>query len=101
MTGSDLAKMYEFSYGAINRNVEGVTEEESLVQAATRGQLPELGTGPHRAYIAAPSSRWSAKSRFAARRKQFRIAGEVHPARAIRCWIWRRCAGTLPIRNNG
>ena len=37
MTGSDLAKMFEFSYGAINRNVEGVTEEESLVKPQLAG----------------------------------------------------------------
>lgn len=37
MTGSDLAKMFEFSYGAVNRNVEGVTEEESLVKPQPAG----------------------------------------------------------------
>lgn len=30
MTGNDLVTMYEFSYGAINRNLDGVTHEESL-----------------------------------------------------------------------
>ena len=30
MTGSELVSMYEFSYGAINRNLDGVTHEESL-----------------------------------------------------------------------
>ena len=30
MTGNDLVSMYEFSYGAINRNLDGVTQEESL-----------------------------------------------------------------------
>ena len=36
MTGNDLAKMYEFSYGAINRNLDGLSHEESLV-------IPEPG----------------------------------------------------------
>jgi len=30
MTGSELASIYEFSYGAINRNLDGVSNEESL-----------------------------------------------------------------------
>ena len=30
MTGADLATMYEFSYAAIERNLDGVTHEESL-----------------------------------------------------------------------
>ncbi len=32
MNAGDLAKMYEISYGAINRNLEDVTHEESLVR---------------------------------------------------------------------
>lgn len=32
MTGNDLAKMYEFSYGAINRNLQDLTHQDSLVQ---------------------------------------------------------------------
>ena len=32
MTGNDLANMYEISYGAINRNLQDVTEEQSLIQ---------------------------------------------------------------------
>ena len=32
MNGSDLVMMYEFSFGAINRNLEDVTHEESLVR---------------------------------------------------------------------
>jgi len=32
MTGNDLVKMYEFSYGAINRNLEGLSHEDSLVK---------------------------------------------------------------------
>jgi hypothetical protein len=31
MTGNELTTMYEFSYGAIKRNLDGVTNEESLV----------------------------------------------------------------------
>ena len=31
MTGSDLASLYEFSYYALNRNLDGVTNEESLL----------------------------------------------------------------------
>lgn len=31
MTGSDLAKMFEFSYMAINRNLDGLSHQESLV----------------------------------------------------------------------
>lgn len=30
MTGDDLAKTYEFSYGAIKRNLDGLSNEESL-----------------------------------------------------------------------
>ncbi len=36
MNGNDLVKMYEFSYAAINRNLEGLSHEESLV-------VPESG----------------------------------------------------------
>ncbi len=32
MNANDLARMYEISYGAINRNLEDVTHEESLVR---------------------------------------------------------------------
>jgi hypothetical protein len=31
MTAADLTTMYEFSYGAIKRNLDGITHEESLV----------------------------------------------------------------------
>ncbi len=31
MNASDLVKMYEFSYGAINRNLDGVSHAESVV----------------------------------------------------------------------
>lgn len=37
MTGSDLARMYEISYGAINKNLQDVTEQESLVQPEPGG----------------------------------------------------------------
>jgi hypothetical protein len=37
MTGAELASMYEFSYGAIKRNLEDVTNEESLVQPPGAG----------------------------------------------------------------
>jgi hypothetical protein len=30
MTGSELVNIYEFSYGALNRNLDGVSNEESL-----------------------------------------------------------------------
>lgn len=36
MTGNDLAKMYEFSYAAMNRNLQDLSNEDSLV-------LPEAG----------------------------------------------------------
>jgi len=36
MTGNDLAKMYEFSYGALNRNLQELSHEDSLV-------LPDAG----------------------------------------------------------
>lgn len=36
MTGTELASMYEFSYGALKRNLEGVTNEESFV-------IPDVG----------------------------------------------------------
>jgi hypothetical protein len=31
MTGGDLAKMFEFSYAAVSRNLDGVSQVESLV----------------------------------------------------------------------
>ncbi len=31
MTSTDLVKMYEFSYGAINRNLDGLSHAESVV----------------------------------------------------------------------
>ncbi len=37
MTGGDLAKMYEISYGATNRNLEDVSNDESLVRPAPGG----------------------------------------------------------------
>ena len=37
MTGNDLANMYEFSYGAIKRNLDDVTNEDSLVQPPGAG----------------------------------------------------------------
>jgi uncharacterized damage-inducible protein DinB len=37
MTGNDLANMYEFSFGAIKRNLDDVTNEESLVQPPGAG----------------------------------------------------------------
>ena len=37
MTGNELAQMYEFSYGAIKRNLDDVTNEDSLVQPPGAG----------------------------------------------------------------
>ncbi len=37
MTGIDLARMYEISYGAINRNLLDVSQEESLVRPQPGG----------------------------------------------------------------
>src|SRR5690242_2865383 len=37
MTGADLVKMFEFSFAAINRNLENVSEAESLVQPPDGG----------------------------------------------------------------
>ena len=37
MNGSDLARMYEVSYGAINRNLEDVSNDESLVRPERGG----------------------------------------------------------------
>jgi uncharacterized damage-inducible protein DinB len=37
MTGSFLSRLYEFSYGALFRNLEGLTHEESLVQPRPAG----------------------------------------------------------------
>lgn len=30
MTANELVRLYEFSYGALNRNLDGITDEESL-----------------------------------------------------------------------
>ena len=37
MTGNDLAMMYEISFGAINRNLEDVSNDESLVRPQPAG----------------------------------------------------------------
>jgi hypothetical protein len=37
MTGNELAQMYEFSYGAIKRNLDDVSNEDSLVQPPGAG----------------------------------------------------------------
>ena len=37
MNGSDLARMYEISYGAINRNLEDLSNDESLVRPERGG----------------------------------------------------------------
>ena len=37
MTGNELANMYEFSYGAIKRNLDDVTNDESLLQPPGAG----------------------------------------------------------------
>jgi uncharacterized damage-inducible protein DinB len=37
MTGNEIAKMYEFSYGAIKRNLDEVSNEDSLVQPPGAG----------------------------------------------------------------
>jgi hypothetical protein len=37
MNATDLVKMYEFSYGAINRNLDGVSHAESLVTPQPSG----------------------------------------------------------------
>src|SRR6058998_2472663 len=37
MTASLLAKLYEINYGALFRNLEGITHEESFVQPAPAG----------------------------------------------------------------
>jgi len=31
MTGSELAQIYEFSYGGILRNLDGLTHEDSIL----------------------------------------------------------------------
>jgi len=37
MTGNDLAKMFEFSYAAITRNLDGLSHEETLVAPPAGG----------------------------------------------------------------
>ncbi len=37
MTGSEIAQMYEFSYGAIKRNLDDVSDQDSLVQPPGAG----------------------------------------------------------------
>jgi len=37
MTGNDLAKMFEFRYGAIKRNLNGLSHDESLVAPENGG----------------------------------------------------------------
>ena len=80
MTGSDLAKMYEFSYGAVNRNVEGVTEEESLVKPQLAGNCLNWVLGHIVVYRGTHPDAGRRGSRFAARRRRFPIAEEAHPS---------------------
>ncbi len=37
MTGSELAQIYEFSYGAIERNLDGLTHEDSMLSPEPAG----------------------------------------------------------------
>ena len=37
MTGSELAQMYEFSYGAIQRNLDGLTHDDSMLSPEPAG----------------------------------------------------------------
>jgi predicted RNA polymerase sigma factor len=37
MTGSELAQIYEFSYGAIQRNLDGLTHEDSMLSPEPAG----------------------------------------------------------------
>ncbi len=37
MTGSELAQIYEFSYGAILRNLEGLSHEDSMISPEPAG----------------------------------------------------------------
>src|SRR5437762_4909444 len=37
MTASFLSRMYEISYGALFRNLEGITHEESLIEPTPAG----------------------------------------------------------------
>ena len=46
MTGRELAQIYEFSYGAIQRNLDGLTHEDSVLCPRTRRELCQLGSGP-------------------------------------------------------
>ena len=46
MTGNDLAKMYEFSYGAINRNLQDLNHEDSLVSPDAGGNCLNWVLGP-------------------------------------------------------
>jgi hypothetical protein len=34
MTGSEIAQIYEFSHGAIQRNLDGLTHEDSMLSPA-------------------------------------------------------------------
>lgn len=45
MTGNDLAKMFELSYGAINRNLEDVSHAESLVVPENGGNCLNWALG--------------------------------------------------------
>ena len=44
MTGNEIANMYEFSYGAIKRNLDDVTNEESLVQPPGAGNWKRVSS---------------------------------------------------------
>ncbi len=48
MTGSELVTIYEFSYGVLNRNLDGVSNEESLFIPQPAGNLYQLGPGARR-----------------------------------------------------
>lgn len=39
MSGNDLVKMFEFSFGAINRNLDGITDAESRIKPPAGNSL--------------------------------------------------------------
>jgi NaMN:DMB phosphoribosyltransferase len=85
MTGSDLAKMFEFSYMAMNRNIEGVSHEESLV-------VPQPCGGN--------CLNWVFGHAVAARNMVLMLAGGGPAMTGTKLiWIWRRCAATSMTRS--
>lgn len=82
MTASDLTNLYEFTYGAMNRNLEGLTHEESLISGPPAGNCIN----------------WVVGHVVSARSAILRLAGGSHHDRDERLDRYGR--GSAPLTNS-